>query len=135
MPSLGLSNTVLAVVCAVLAALALYGWGRYWTAASALENVRQEAKSLVADTAAMGAQLSQWRAATRRQSDSVQALRRQAKRLGRRLGRARQTAAAARRRAARKAEAVAIPDSVQGCRPAVRWAARYADSLATQWND
>jgi septal ring factor EnvC (AmiA/AmiB activator) len=113
--------------------LVLLGFWRYQSRSSKLEAAEAQVKRLQADTAAMGARLSQWRAVTRRQSDSVQALRRQAKRLGRRLDRARQTAAAARRRAARQAEAVAIPDSIQRCIPAVRWAARHADSLATDW--
>lgn len=113
--------------------LVLLVFWRYQSVSSELEVAEAQADRLQADTAAIGARLSQWRAIARRQSDSVQALKAEAQRLDRRLDRARQTAAAARRRAARQAEAVSIPDSVQGCRPAVRWAARHADSLATDW--
>jgi chromosome segregation ATPase len=113
--------------------LVLLGFWRYESVSSELEVAEAQADRLRADTAAIGARLSQWRAIARRQSDSVEALQAEARRLDRRLDRARQSAEAARRRAARAAAAVAIPDTVKGCLPAVRWAARHADSLATDW--
>ena len=121
------------LIIAALMVLVLLVFWRYQSVSSELEVAEAQADRLQADTAAIGARLSQWRAIARRQSDSVEALIAEAQRLDRRLGRARQSAEAARRRAARAAAAVTIPDTVKGCLPAVRWAARHADSLATDW--
>jgi hypothetical protein len=127
------SRSILGLIIAALMVLTLLVFWRYQSVSSELKAAEAQADRLQADTAAIGARLSQWRAIARRQSDSVQALIAEAKRLDRRLDRARQSAGAARRRAARQAEAAVVPDSVQGCLPAVRWAARHADSLATDW--
>jgi glycerol-3-phosphate acyltransferase PlsY len=123
----------LGLIIAALMVLVLLVFWRYQSVSSELEVAEAQADRLQADTAAIGARLSQWRAIARRQSDSVEALQAEARRLDRRLDRARQSAAVARRRAARAAAAVTVPDSVKGCLPAVQWAARQADSLATDW--
>ena len=127
------SRSILGLIIAALMVLVLLVFWRYQSVSSELEVAEAQADRLQADTAAIGARLSQWRAAARRQSDSVEALQAEARRLDRRLDRARQSAAVARRRAARAAAAVTVPDSVKGCLPAVQWAARQADSLATDW--
>ena len=126
---MSLSRSILGLIIAALMVLVLLVFWRYQSVSSELEVAEAQADRLQADTAAIGARLSQWRAIAGRQSDSVEALQAEA----RRLDRARQSAAVARRRAARAAAAVTVPDTVKGCLPAVRWAARHADSLATDW--